>query len=240
MFRTLQRVISASDSPFFSRFNQRNVPAVPALFRYSVIKVHAVPADGCYFWSMPVISLWRERCWGPKITVFTGGNFYVQTSFSPFFLGQIRDLQSSSGLVAGSPGPAVPCFPLPFAGSCMYGYPLVAHCPVAYVLRGKGQGQIRYILLGGEESLTWARAACGQRRPTRRSFLILLETSLLREASLSTRPLIPLTSVPQETHPSYPPNVGDTHFSRNVIQRAGNSLLSFYIVPRSVRLMVGM
>ena len=64
-----------------------------------------------------------------------------------------------------------------------------------YVLRGKGQYQLR-LYFGGEKSLTRVRAACSRRRPIRRSPMILFDTSMLREASLSTRPLIPLTSVP--------------------------------------------
>ena len=72
--------------------------------------------------------------------------------FPTFFLGQIRDLQSSSGLVAGSPGPAVPCFPLPFAGSCMYVRVPVGR-PLPGGLRTKGgRPKAKYVLyLGGRE-----------------------------------------------------------------------------------------
>ena len=60
-----------------------------------------------------------------------------------------------------------------------------------------GGGLQRYLCGGG-------RRAFGGWRPRRVSH-ILPETSLLLEASLSTRPLRPLTSVP--IHPSKPPNV---------------------------------
>ena len=92
----------------------------------------------------------------------------------------------------------------------------------------------KYVVLGGIPIRpVGGRAACNWRWPARRVFLTQLGSSLLPEVSLSTRPLLPLTSVPIQ--PSYPPNVDDTHtFSRNVIQHAGNLLLS-YLVQRSVR-----
>ena len=104
------------------------MPAVPAVFEASLIKVHAVPAVVCYFSRLLLFLFWRERS-VTEYTLHTPGDFLV------------------FGLYV---------FLLPI-----------------YV----GAGSVRS--RGGQPVL---------------SFLVLLETSLIPEASLSTRPLVPYFS----------------------------------------------